>query len=102
MARFAQIDHPARLAAATRPAAVGNPFSRVTALGALLHVLAALGSVGVRAAAALRLALAGWMQRRRQREEDRKLWELALSDSRVMADLIAVRQHADPKSSEYF
>lgn len=102
MARFAQVDHPAALAAATRPAIGGNPFSSVTAVGALLYLLAALGSLVFRAAAALRLAFAGWLERRRQREEDRKVWELALSDPRVMADLVAVRQHAPAKSSEYF
>jgi hypothetical protein len=76
--------------------------TRATALGALLAVVAGFGSLAVRAAAPLGRALAAWAQARREREEDRKLWELALSDSRVMADLIAVRQQAPAARSRYF
>src|SRR6478609_1845079 len=35
----------------------------------------------------LRIGLKGWAASRRQAEEDRKLWDVALTDARVMADL---------------
>jgi hypothetical protein len=100
MARDITLSHPvpfrgiARLAQARR--------TRATALGAVLVVIAGVGSLAVRAAAPLARALAAWAQARRERVEDRKLWELALSDSRVMADLIAVRQQAPAARSRYF
>lgn len=77
-------------------------FGRITALGALLYLLAALGQQVVRAAARLQRVFAAWAERRREREQDRKLWELALSDSRVMADLVALRQDGTRRTSNYF
>lgn len=35
----------------------------------------------------LRTAWRGWAQRRRQAESDRRYWEVALSDARVMAEI---------------
>ena len=49
--------------------------------------LALLTSPARRAAAALRSGLRRWSASRRQAEEDRKLWEVALTDARVMADI---------------
>jgi hypothetical protein len=49
--------------------------------------LALLAAPARRMAAGLRTTLRAWAQERRQADEDRKLWDLALTDARVMADL---------------
>lgn len=72
-----------------------SAFGRVTAIGALLSVLSAVGSVVVAAAKQMESTFVAWAETRRQREEDRKLWSMALSDPRLMAELVALQQHAD-------
>ncbi|MEJ5992145.1 hypothetical protein WG902_19240 [Ramlibacter sp. PS3R-8] len=54
---------------------------------AALHTLSAIGSPVTRAAGAARSVLAGWSAARKQRAADRRLWDLALTDARIMADL---------------
>ena len=49
--------------------------------------LALLASPAKRASGALRSGLRHWSAARKQAEEDRKLWEVALTDARVMADI---------------
>jgi hypothetical protein len=49
--------------------------------------LALFAAPARRAGAALREVLKAWGASRKQAAEDRKLWDLALSDARVMADL---------------
>ena len=49
--------------------------------------LAVFATPALRAAHALRHALAGWKAARQQVAEDDKLWALAVTDARVMADL---------------
>jgi hypothetical protein len=73
-----------------------------TAIGALLFVLALIGSPVFRVINALRLRVAGAIATRRQHQEDRKLWELALTDRRVMSDLVALRQESPAAASDYF
>lgn len=93
MARFVPVNPsvPTRgIARLSRP----RSFGKRTAAGALLFVLATVGAPAFRAALRLREGVAAWARRQHERAEDRKLWELALADSRVMADLIALRQHA--------
>ena len=80
MARFINIDYPAQHGGVTR---VSNGLAALGSLNvvhAALHGLAVLG-------APVRTALARWSEARKQRAADRKLWDLALSDARVMADL---------------
>ena len=94
MARTAQFTYPLP--------AFGHTVSRVTALGALFFLLAAAGSVLVRASSRIQRAGAAWAETRRRREEDRKLWELALTDSRVMADLVALSQQTPGEAARIF
>jgi hypothetical protein len=101
MARFAPLPYPAQTRFAPRAQRTGS-FSNVTAIGAVLFVLAAVGSVVFRFAARLHQAGLAWAEQRRQRAEDRKLWELALSDTRVMADLVALSQHEARGTSRFF
>jgi hypothetical protein len=49
--------------------------------------LALLASPAKRTSAALRTGLRRWSASRKQAEADRKLWEVALTDARVMADI---------------
>ena len=92
MARVVSLPHPLTAAALPR----SRPHvGRVTAVGALLSLLSLVGSVVVAAGNYMESTFVAWAQARRQREADRKLWALALSDSRLMADLVALQQHAD-------
>ncbi|GAB3645527.1 hypothetical protein [Ramlibacter alkalitolerans] len=73
------------------------PIGRVTALGALVSVLSVAGSMVVAAGRQIEFTFVAWAEARRRREEDRKLWAMALQDPRLMADLVALRQHTDSK-----
>ena len=78
------------------PLARGNGgFANVTAVGAVLSVLSFVGSAAVAAGKYMESTFVAWAEARRAREEDRKLWALALNDSRLMADLVALQQHVD-------
>jgi hypothetical protein len=61
-----------------------------TAVGGVLTLLAAGGSLACRAASPLRSGFAALAERQRRNREMRELLELARSDSRVMADLVAL------------
>lgn len=54
---------------------------------ALVGLLAFIGKPFTRAGSALARGYTSWTAARRQRREDDKLWAVALSDARVMADL---------------
>ena len=77
-------------------------FGKGTAIGALVFVLALIGLPVFRIANVLRLRVARSLEARRRREDDRKLWEMALSDRRVMSDLVALRQQSPASASDYF
>ena len=49
--------------------------------------LALLATPAKRAAAALRVGFKRWNAARKQAAEDDQLWQLALTDARVMADI---------------
>ena len=104
MARFVHIEIPAQHAGVTRFsrgfAAIGSFSITIAAL----HALAVIGSPITRAAGATRNALAGWSAARKQRAADRKLWDIALSDARVMADLSRAmsREAADVGRYRYY
>jgi hypothetical protein len=102
MARFVQGNLSFEHGGVARLPRAHGSFARVTALGALLFLLAGIGSIAFGAAARLHAGYADWAEARRRREEDRKLWELALTDSRVMADLIALNQDTPRQGSGYF
>jgi hypothetical protein len=57
------------------------------ALDVAIASLAVLGSAVRRAAGSVRTAVAAWGAARQQREQDGRLWKLALSDARIMAEL---------------
>ncbi|MDB5898167.1 MAG: hypothetical protein JWP41_1769 [Ramlibacter sp.] len=87
MARFVHIEYSTNHGGVTRFSrgftAVGNWNASQLALGALAFI----GSPLTRTAARIRTGLQGWSARRELRRQDEKLWNIALNDARVMADL---------------
>ena len=85
MARFIQTAYSAEHAGITR---FTRGFAAVRELDATIThpVLATLAFIGAPLHRA-GLKLAAWNAARKQRAEDDKLWAIALSDARVMADL---------------
>jgi hypothetical protein len=96
MARFVHIDYPAQHGGVTRITR-GLEAARTVRPGrAALRALAAVGAPVTR-------TLATWAAARKQRREDEKLWNLALSDARIMADLSrAMSQDALRDSRGYY
>ena len=104
MARFVHIDIPAEHGGVTR---MVNGFAALRSFSitiAALHALAVVGSPITGALGAVRSGLARWAADRKQRAADRKLWEIALSDARVMADLSRAmsREAADIGRYRYY
>jgi hypothetical protein len=103
MARFVHIEYPVQHGGVVRFERGLQALGSFNAVHAALHVLAFIGSPVTRAAAAVRASVAAASEARRQREEDRKLWNLALTDARVMADLSrAMSQDALRDTRGYF
>lgn len=103
MARFVQVHYPAQHGGVTRVEQAVDTIGKLSATHAVLHALAVLGSPVTALAGRVREGLAAWREERKQREEDRKLWNLALTDARVMADLSrAMSQDALRDGSRYF
>ena len=87
MARFIQADFPVEHAGVTR---FVNGFAAIRGLTAtrfVLYALAVIGAPVTAAGAKVRSALAARAAARKQRHEDEQLWNIALGDARVMADL---------------
>lgn len=80
MARFVHIDFPAEHGGVTRVTRGFEFLRNLSVTRAVISGLAAIGAPVTRAQAA-------WSAARKQRREDEKLWNLALTDARIMADL---------------
>lgn len=103
MASFIRAQYPAQHGGVVRVEQAVKTIGGLGATHALLHGLAVLGTPFTRLAVRVREGLAAWREERKQREEDRKLWNLALTDARVMADLSrAMSQDALRDGSRYF
>ncbi len=107
MARFVNVHYPTQHAGVARVEQAADTlrgYNGGRAVDAVFGGLAVLGSPLVRLAGRARAGFAAWREERRQREEDRKLWNLALTDARVMADLSrAMSQEArGVQGSRYF
>ena len=86
MARFVHVDYPTQHAGMVR-VAVGAEAAGNLSANVILGVLALIGKPVTRAAEAVRRGLSAWSVARKQRRDDEKLWNLALTDARIMADL---------------
>ncbi|MCM2253869.1 MAG: hypothetical protein NDJ19_16020 [Ramlibacter sp.] len=65
--------------------------------------LALFAAPAKRAAAAMRVGLQRWALARKRAAEDAELWQLALTDARVMADLSrAMAESAGPQIKTYY
>lgn len=103
MARFVHIDYSLQHGGVSRVEHAFETIRGFSATRAAVHLLAVVGYPVTAGAARLRAGLAAWREARRQREEDRKLWNLALSDARVMADLSrAMSQQALDRDARYY
>ena len=80
MARFVHIDYPVRHGGVTR---ITRSFAAVANFSFTRGVVASLAAIG----RPLTHAYGNWAAARRLRHEDEKLWNLALTDARIMADL---------------
>ncbi|HEX7891732.1 MAG TPA: hypothetical protein VF522_20450 [Ramlibacter sp.] len=87
MARFIQAEYPQQHAGITRVARGLEVLASLNATHVVLHGLAFIGSPVTRAAAKVRAKLESLAAVRAQRRADDKLWKLALTDARIMADL---------------
>lgn len=100
MARFIQAPFPTEHAGVER---FTRGFAAVRTIEqSLAHpVLAALAFIGAplhKAAAKVAGRIGAWNEARKQRAEDDKLWSVAMSDARVMADLSrAMSAQAKPR-----
>jgi hypothetical protein len=80
MSHFVHIDYPARHPGVARIERAVRLFRQAHPFKFVVHALALLGSP-------FRRGYDRWAEARRQAREDDKLWNLALTDARVMADL---------------
>jgi hypothetical protein len=87
MARFVQAQYPVQHDGLVRVIRGVQALGSFSATRAVLHALAVLGSPVTRVSAKVSAGFASLAAARRQRIADDKLWSIALSDARVMADL---------------
>ena len=87
MSRFVHIEYPAQHPGVARVERTADAVKGLNFTQAALHALAAVGAPLARVAGRARVVYAAWAERRRLAEQDRQLWEIALRDARVMADL---------------
>lgn len=87
MARFVHIEYSTEHGGVNRMARGFAALGSFNVTIAALNALSAIGAPITRAASGTRNLLAGWSAARKQRAADRKLWDLALTDARIMADL---------------
>ena len=102
MARFIQAEYSAQHAGVTRVTRGFEALAGLNITRAALHALAFIGSPVTRLAGKARGGLAAVAAERRQRREDQKLWNIALQDARVMADLSRAMSQEASRSGRYY
>jgi hypothetical protein len=96
MSHFAHIDYPTRHPGVVRIERAARFFSKSHAAHFVIAALAVIGSPVRRLGAAVAAGMDKRAEARRQAREDDKLWNLALTDARVMADLSRAMSSAAP------
>lgn len=102
MARFIDITYSPEHAGINR---VTRGFTALGELNIARPVLAVLHSIGAPVhgvAARIATRVEAWKAARKQAAEDRKLWDLALTDARVMADLSRAMSEEANRSARYY
>ena len=87
MARFVNSELSIQHAGITRFSRGFEALGRFSPVHAILALLAMIGSPARRAAAKAGALVEQQAEARKQRREDERLWNVALTDARVMADL---------------
>jgi hypothetical protein len=87
MARFIQVEFPLQHGGITRFTRGFEAIGSYSITHAVLHALAVIGSPVTRLTGKLGTGLAALVAASRQRKADEKIWKVALTDARVMADL---------------
>jgi len=96
MARFVHINHPLQHGGVTR---ITRGFAALADFSFTRGVVASLAAIG----RPLTRAYGNWAAARKLRREDEKLWNLALTDARIMADLSrAMSQDAQRDIRAYY
>ncbi len=80
------IHYPSQFGSLAR-SSVGAEAAGNFAADVLVGALSLVGAPVTRTAGAARRGMAAWSAARKQRRADEQLWNLALSDARIMADL---------------
>ena len=71
--------------------------SRGTPLGALLYALSFIGAAALRVITPVLTGFYSGVVEAQQRRADRRIWEMAQTDPRLKAELIALRERAASK-----
>lgn len=87
MSRFVHVDYPARHPGVARLERTAKVVRNAHIGHSLLAALAVVGEPVRKFGALFGTGYDKWAEARRQAKEDEKLWNLALTDARVMADL---------------
>lgn len=95
MARFVNIEYPVEHGGITRVTRGLAVLGNLSITRAVLGALAVVGRPVTR-------TVATWAADRKQRREDEKLWNIALSDARVMADLSRAMSQEAARGARYY
>lgn len=68
----------------------------------VLAGFAAIGAPAVRLAGKIGAGVAAWKVARKQRRDDERLWNLALNDARIMADLSRAMSRDAVRDARYY
>ena len=101
MTRFVQAEYPVQHAGVTRVTRGLEVLAQLNITRATLHLLAFIGSPVTRLAGKARSRLAALAAKRRQGRADQKLWNIALQDARVMADLSRAMSQEASRTPRY-
>jgi hypothetical protein len=102
MARFVQVEYPVQHAGVVRFTRGFEALASFSVTRGVLHALALIGSPVTRLAARVGAGFAGLAAARRQRKADEQLWNIALNDARVMADLSRAMSREALRDARYF
>ena len=102
MARFIQAQVPAEHDGLNRVLRGFEVLGSFSATRALLHVLSVIGAPVASLSTKVSAGFARAAAARRQRREDDKLWNIALTDARVMADLSRAMSRDALQVSRYY
>ena len=103
MSRFVHVNYPTQHPGIARAERAAQALQGFPVSEGLVAVLAFVGAPVARLGSTLRAGVTAWAERRKLAEQDRRLWEVALRDARVMADLSrAMSAQASDSIKKYY